>query len=190
MKIKCLFLVTLILAFASTGFAQTNKNQVPAQTANTIKRLGVFTNMKFSQEHQSGYSVELWQEKDRLFGYFLSAQGLTGDTPTGLLEDVMFDAKTGKLSFRARLSTGMTVNKNNEEVPTRDVYQFKGSLKGQKLTGILEHADALDSSATGEKTNVSLQKSKSESASMSQVKSYDEWKKQADEILALRGPKW
>ena len=121
MKINCLFLVALILAFASTGFAQTNKNQVPAQTANTVKRLGVFTHMKFSQEHQSGYSVELWQEKDRLFGYFLSAQGLTGDTPTGLLEDVMFDAKTGKLSFRARLSTGMTVNKNNEEVPTRDV---------------------------------------------------------------------
>jgi hypothetical protein len=103
---------------------------------------------------------------------------------------VMFDPKTGKLSFRARLSTGMTVNKNNEEVPTRDVYQFEGALKGQLLTGVLEHTNALDSSAMSEKTRVSLRKSKSETDSMSKAKSYDEWKKEADEILEFRGPKW
>lgn len=181
MKIKCLFLIALLLAITSINFAQ---------TPSPVKRLGVFTNMKFSEEHQSGYSVELWQEKDRFFGYFLSSAGLIGDTPTGLLEDVAFDPKTGKLSFRARLSMGMTLDKNNKEVPSRDVYQFKGALKGQRLTGVLEYTNALDSSAKGEKTNVSLRKSKSATASMSQAKNYDAWKKEADEILQFRGPKW
>ncbi len=64
MKIKCLFLTVLLLAVTSVGFAQ---------SADSVKRIGVFTNMKFSQEYQSGYSVELWQEKDRFFGFFLSA---------------------------------------------------------------------------------------------------------------------
>lgn len=78
------------------------------QSNRAVKRLGVFTNMRFTREHQYGYSVELWQEKDRVFGLFLSSEGLSGDTPTGLLEDAAFDAKTGRLTFRARLSTGMT----------------------------------------------------------------------------------
>lgn len=181
MKIKALFLTALLLACSSVGFAQ---------AVGTVKRIGVFTNMKFSQEHQAGYSVELWQENGRFFGFFLSAAGLVGDTPTGLLEDVTFDPKTGKLNFRARLSTGMTMNKNNEEVPSRDTYQFRGSLKAQQLTGVLTHTSGLDPSAKGERKNVSLKKSKSETSSMSKAKSYDEWKKEADEILNLRGPKW
>lgn len=146
--------------------------------------------MRYSGEHQSGYSVALWQEKGRLFGLFLVAAGLAGDTPTGLLEDVVFDSKTGKLSFRGRLSTGSTFNENNEQVPTRDIYRFNGTLKGQKLTGTLEHTDALNQSATGTRTNVSLTRSKGESESMAGAKSYDEWRRGADEILKLRGPKW
>lgn len=181
MKIKVLFLTVFLLATTSFSFAQ---------TTGSVKKLGVFTNMKFTQEHQYGYSVELWQEQDRIFGFFLSSQGLIGDTPTGLLEDVRFDSKTGKLEFRARLSNGSTFDKNNQQIPTRDVYRFKGFLKGQKLAGVLEHTDALSQSPVSKKANVSLQKSKSESAAMSKAKSYDEWKTEADEILNLRGPKW
>jgi hypothetical protein len=115
---------------------------------------------------------------------------LIGDTPTGLLEDVAFDPKTGRLTFRARLSTGSTFNGNNGQVPTRDVYRFNGTLRGQKLTGVLEHTDASDRAAAGTKKNVSLRRSKSASGSMIKARSYEEWKKEADEILKLRGPKW
>jgi hypothetical protein len=165
-------------------------NHAPAQSAGVVKRLGVFTNMRFTREHQYGYSVELWQEKGRLFGFLLVSAGLAGDTPTGLLEDAVLDPKTGRLTFRARLSTGSTFNKNNEQVPTRDVYRFNGTLRGQTLTGILEHADASDRSATGTKSSISLRRSKSESESMIEARSYNEWKKEADEILKFRGPKW
>ena len=183
----------LLLAFGLSVHGQTShksNNQAPARSAGVVKRLGVFTNMRFTEEHQYGYSIELWQEKERLFGFLLVSEGLIGDTPTGLLEDVAFDAKAGRLTFRARLSTGATFNGNNEQVPTRDVYRFKGTLKGRKLTGVLEHTDALDRAATGTKKNVSLRKSESESESMVEARSYDEWKKEADEILKLRGPKW
>jgi hypothetical protein len=192
--IKRLVLLNFFLLLAS-GFSvhgQTNhnsNNQAPARPI-VVKRLGVFTNMRFTREHQYGYSVELWQEKNRLFGFLLVSEGLIGDTPTGLLEDIRFNSKTGRLTFRARLSTGTTFSKNNEQVPTRDVYRFNGILKVQKLMGVLQHTDALDRAATNTKTNVSLRRSKSESGSQIEAKSYDEWKKEADEILKLRGPKW
>lgn len=181
----------LLLATGFSVHGRTNpKAQAPARSGSVVKRLGVFTNMRFTREHQYGYSVELWQEKDRLFGLLLVSEGLSGDTPTGLLEDVTFNPKTGRLTFRARLSTGSTFNQNNEQIPTRDVYRFNGTLKGPKLTGVLEHTDALHPAATGTKKSVSLRRSKSESASMIEASSYDEWKKEADEMLKLRGPKW
>jgi hypothetical protein len=193
--IKGLILLNIFLLLA-TGFSvhsQTNLKsnaQAPARSAGVVRRLGVFTNMRFTGEHQYGYSVELWQEKDRLFGLLLVSEGLIGDTPTGLLEDVVFDHGTGKLTFRARLSTGSTFNSNNEQVPTRDVYRFNGTLKGQKLAGVLEHTDALGQAASSTKKNVSLRRSKGESESMIKARSYDEWEKEAAEILKLRGPKW
>ena len=193
--IKGLMLLSffLLLANCFSVHAQTNRKSnynAPARSANVVKRLGVFTNMRFTREHQYGYSVELWQEKNRLFGFLLVSEGLIGDTPTGLLEDVVFEPKTGRLTFQARLSTGSTFNSNNEQIPTRDVYRFNGTLKSQKLTGVLEHTDALDRVATSTKKNVSLRRSKSESGSMIEARSYKEWEKEANEILKLRGPKW
>jgi hypothetical protein len=173
---------------AQAGYA--SGNRVAAQSAGAVKRLGVFTNMRFTKEHQYGYSVELWQEGGRLFGLLLVSDGLAGDTPTGLLEDVAFDSKTGKLSFRARLSTASTFNKNNEQVPTRDLYRFDGTLRGQTLAGVFAHSDASNETAAATKKRVILRRSKSESASMLQATSYDDWKREADEILKLRGPKW
>jgi hypothetical protein len=164
--------------------------RAPAQSAAAVKRLGVFTNMRFTKEHQYGYSVELWQEGGRLFGLLLVSDGLAGDTPTGLLEDVAFDAKTGRLSFRSRLSTGSTFSQSNEEVPTRDLYRFDGTLRGQTLAGVFEHSDAASEKADATKKRVTLRRSKTESASMMQAASYDDWKREADEILKLRGPKW
>lgn len=194
-RLTMLMLLSLFLLPATglNNYSQANpktNHQAPARSADEVKRLGAFSNMRFTREHQYGYSVKLWQEGDRLFGFLLVSNGLIGDTPTGLLEDVVFDAKTGKISFRARLSTGSTLNKNKEQIPTRDLYRFKGALKGRKLTGILEYTDALTPSATAMKTNVSLRRSKSESELMMEAKSYDEWKKEADEMLQLRGPKW
>lgn len=197
MKIKFVLTSALLLlnVFAAaqsktkSGVEQPVK-KIGSQSHRTIKRLGVFTNMRFTAEHQYGYSVELWQEKNRVFGLFLSSEGLSGDTPTGLLEDAALDSKTGRLTFRARLSTGMTVDKNNREVPTRDVFQFEGVLRNRNLSGTITHTDDSTGTAIKTKKKISLALSKSQTAEMNAAQSYDEWKKAADEILALRGPKW
>jgi hypothetical protein len=183
----------LLLAASFNIYGQTPhkaNNQSTAESAAVIKKLGTFTNMKSNGEHAWGYSVELWQEESRLFGFFLSIEGLIGDTPTGLLEDISFDSETGKLSFRARLTKGVTFNQKDELVPTRDVFRFEGILKDKILTGVLEYSNALTPSAKSGKTNVILHRSKKQSGSMLEAKSYDEWKKTADKILKFRGPKW
>jgi hypothetical protein len=61
-----------------------------SQSPNPIVTIGAFTNMRYDGEHAHGYTAELWRERDRIFGFFLSSPGLAGDTPTGLL-DVRFD---------------------------------------------------------------------------------------------------
>lgn len=181
---------SLIRDFGNAPAVEQPVKRFSGQSKQAIKRLGVFTNMRLTAEHQYGLSVELWQEKDRIFGLFLSSAGLIGDTPTGLLEDVSFDPATKRLAFRARLSTAVTFDQNNREIPTRDVFEFKGVLKNRNLTGILVHRDDSTGSATVSKKKISLGLSKSQTAAMSQPPSYEEWKKSADEILALRGPKW
>lgn len=180
MKIKFVFLLAFFLIGSSAAFAQANRG---------VKKLGVFTNMKFSGEHQTGTSVELWQENNRVFGLFLSSDGLAGDTPTGLLEDVTYEPQSGRLTFRARLSTGMTIDKGGKEVPSRDVFQFAGMLAKRTLIGTLTHTDSAVKPATRSKKRVTLPYSKRETAQMDGSKTYQEWKKSADEILALRGPK-
>src|ERR671929_129905 len=101
----------LLSAACTSVHGQTGRRRVrrtAPHPVDAVRRLGVFTDMRYTVEHQYGYSVELWREKDRAFGFLLVSAGLAGDTPTGLLEDVAYDLKTGRLTFRARLSTGST----------------------------------------------------------------------------------
>ncbi len=85
---KMLMILTLFLlpAIGFNIYGQTpvklNK-QSSAQSVQSAKKLGVFSNMRSTAEHQYDYKVELWQEGDRVFGLFLASEGLIGDTPTG-----------------------------------------------------------------------------------------------------------
>jgi hypothetical protein len=160
------------------------------RSLNRIVAIGAFTNMKYDEEHAYGYTAQLWREQDRIFGFFLSSQGLMGDTPTGLLEDVRFDSSSGKISFRARLTTGLFSNRQFHNVPSRDIFRFTGFLKKGRLVGTLEITNGLTPEEAPRSERIRLNRSKSESESMIEAQSYDDWKNQADEILKFRGPKW
>jgi hypothetical protein len=54
--------------------------------------VGEFSNVRHTAEHAYGYSVMLWNDGDQLFGLFSAANGLAGDTPVGLLENVQLDS--------------------------------------------------------------------------------------------------
>ena len=160
------------------------------QSTKPIIKVGAFSNVRYTAEHAYGYTAELWREQNRIFGFFLSSQGLMGDTPTGLLEDVRYEPRTGEITFQARLTTGLFSNREFHMVPSRYVYRFKGILKRRHMIGTLEIANALTPTEAPSREKIKLKLSQKESEVMIDAQSYIEWREKADEILKFRGPKW
>ncbi len=156
--------------------------------SSSVSVVGEYTNMRFTAEHAYGYTVELWREGGRLFGLFLASDGLQGDTPTGLLERVVLDPPTGGLSFFAKLTTGLAYLGPEKQVPTRDPFEFRGTLSTQMLAGTLRRSDMLRPKSALLIEQVRLRKGTG--SLMIHPASYTEWKRWADEILKLRGPRW
>lgn len=175
--------IVLLIALAqpiSVSFAQSPEAPL------TI--VGEFSNMRFTEEHAYGNSVQLWQQGDKLFGFFEASEGLAGDTPAGLLEGVQFDPRTGALSFKAKLTMGVVLMQPGRQEPSRDLFEFRGTLGKDVLTGTLTQRDMLRPQATPVTSQVRLRKQSSDS--MIKARTYAEWKKSADEILKFRGPRW
>jgi hypothetical protein len=152
-----------------------------------IRTIGEFSNMRYTEEHAYGYTVQLWRDGDAVIGLFLASEGLQGDTPTGMLENVKFDSRRGTLSFTARLTTGVNISGGRQE-PSRDLFEFSGILKTTVLTGTLRRSDPRQPSRLSSRERVQL-KIQAQDPMLSAA-SYAEWKRQADEILNRRGPKW
>lgn len=156
----------------------------------SVNAVGEFTNVKSNGEHEWGYSVQIWQQEDKIYGLISgqSASRLIGDAPAGLLENVKFDSKTGKLSFRAKLTLGLFAGK-----PSQNIYEFEGILTKKKLVGNLIVTNELCPDKCLEKKKITLPKSKELSSEMEEFntyKSYSDWKEYADKILSFRGPDW
>jgi hypothetical protein len=159
----------------------------PAAAA--VAFVGEFSNMHHTSEHAYGYSVQLWRNGYKLFGFLSDADGFAGDTPTGLLEDVHFDAATGALSFTAKLSVGSVYLGKGQQEATHDFFTFKGTFQNEKiLSGTLTHADKLQPGQVPISERLRLVKTGRHSAI--EATSYDGWKQSADRILEFRGPKW
>jgi hypothetical protein len=155
--------------------------------AGGIVTLGTFCNSRHAEDHTDGYTVQLWRQGDRVFG-FLSVEALSGDGPIGSLYNVKFEERVGKLSFEAKLTTGMRLLADNSQQPSRDVFRFRGVLVKDTLAGNLTHSDLLDPASGETPIRIRLQKQAPEA--MTEPKTYAEWKTAAEEILKLRGPKW
>jgi hypothetical protein len=180
----------LLLCYCSVGAAQTAGCQSIADTAQ-ISEVGAFSNMRHTDEHAYGYSVMLWRAEDCLFGFFESSQGLAGDTPIGALQNLKYDSNTDRLSFSAKLTTGMVrVKDSNGLTFSRDLFVFDGNLKDNTLTGVIIYTLQNDRNFTPTHTEVVLERSKSEAEFMQGSKTYGEWVGKWQPILQRRGPKW
>lgn len=156
-----------------------------------IQPVGAFSNMRFTEEHAYGYTLELWRAGNCLFGLFESSEGLSGDTPTGMLDQVRHDAATGKLTFGARLTMGVTKPKNATDwVPSRDLFEFSGRLGPRVIKGKLRQSDQLQPGVSTIEREIVLPLSKQQGEFMIRAANYGEWRKQAEPILKARGPKW
>jgi len=158
-----------------------------ASASSPVTTVGEFSNMRHTAEHTYGYSVQLWRSEGMLFGLFLAANGLEGDTPTGVLEDVKYSVTTGKLSFKSKLSVGF-IYTGSRWVPSHDLFEFDGSLSGNGLNGGLKHFDMLHTEVAPEPVSVHLKRVSSES--MVDAPTYEEWQRATQAILVRRGPKW
>ena len=147
-----------------------------AQAPRPITFVGEFSNMRYTEEHAYGYIVQLWREGANVFGLFLASEGLAGDTPTGLLDDLKYDPRSGKLSFKAKLTMG--IDARNQ--PSHDLFEFDGKMSAAAVSGVLKHGAATE--------RINLRKLQPDTA-LPQPRTYDEWRRQTDEILRRRGPK-
>jgi hypothetical protein len=161
---------------------------LPVSALDPVVFVGEFSHMRQTAEHAYGYSVQIWRQGDKLFGLFSDTSGLSGDTPTGILEDVEFDPQFGKVSFSAKLSVASIYTGNGKQQPTHDLFTFRGMLAGNLLSGVLEHTDKLHSNSQPTTSKVRLVRDRN--PSMIECHTYAEWKQSADQILRFRGPKW
>jgi len=182
MKIWLRFILGLMIFTLTSAYAQTNQTSLP------VEEVGDFSNMRFTEEHQYGYEVRLWKQGDNFFGLFSASAGLAGDTPTGLLEKISFVPSSGKLSFTARLTTGMTFV-HDKETPSHDLFEFDGLLNGHSVSGNLKHQDMLFPALKPEIEKIKLQRQPTE-ATEPMPATYLEWRHELDPMLKRLGPRW
>lgn len=151
--------------------------------------LGIYSNMRYTEEHAYGTQLELWQQEENIFGHFLHAVGSISDTPTGRLENLIFDPKTGRLSFTSRLTLGLHHCSEHESAPSRDVFEFEGVFSREAMTGTLKHKSAFHPETPATREEIVLKKIE-EKYSGKIYKNRTEWEEDTRQILAFRGPKW
>jgi hypothetical protein len=84
----------------------------------------------------------------------------------------------------------MFFSKEYDNVPSRDVFEFEGTLTSARLAGTLSTTNELCPDKCPEKKKIDLPRSKDWSSMMSGFKTYAEWKADADETLKSLGPEW
>jgi hypothetical protein len=114
-----------------------------------ISDVRVYSNMRYTKEHEYGFSVELWKCEGSYAGMLYYSPGmLVGNTPRGLLEQVYLDPTSvdpasGRLSFKGRLSLGEHACPDHKPQPSREAVRFDGMIDGGTLSGTLVLSDAL-----------------------------------------------
>jgi hypothetical protein len=178
--LACSLLVLISAGAATSAFARAPDRSIPV--------VGEFSNIRYTEEHAYGYAVELWRDGGSIIGLFLAAEGLQGDTPAGILKDVKFDSRTGALSFTAKLSVGVGVLSDGRQEPSRDLFEFSGTLTPTALNGTLTRSDQRHPLRPASRERVELKIRPQEI--MHAAGTYAGWKRQTDEILKRRGPRW
>jgi hypothetical protein len=168
-----------LLAFCSTVIAQ--------DPARPIRAIGQFSNIRYIEEHADGYAIDLWRDGDSVIGLFHVAAGFQRDTPTGMLDNVKFNSRTGALSFSARLTTGVEFLPGGRQEPSLDLFEFSGVLKRTILSGTLKRSDLREPSRKGTQERVDLEIQSQ--ADLLPAVNYADWKLRADEVLKRLGPK-
>jgi hypothetical protein len=152
---------------------------------------GDYTNQHFTAEHCVGYELQLWKLNGQLYGALSYCAGLTGDTPIGYIDHVVWNATTGKLTFDAKLTFGNDgPGKDGKDVMSKDFYQFDGTLTATLLSGKMTHEDMAQDHPSPDTATVRLKLDKSMTKMMDKYPTVEAWKVVFDDYMTDRGPKW
>ncbi len=131
-----------------------------------LKRFGFYSNETSSAgEHSDGYTLRLWIRHGSLFGLLKQHEGLIGDGPEGLLSDIKYDKKTGKIAFNARVYYCINSNGINWNI------HFEGHITNKKVVGLLS-SDA----PSAEKRQVVLSRCCEDAPLFKDYGTYETWK--------------
>lgn len=159
-----------------------------------VETLGVYSNVRITgsgdDPHAEGYDCELYRENGQVFGLFYSSQGMVGDTPRGRLQDVRYDPVKRTLFFRAKLTLGQEINRDTgpDGRPSRDLFEFDGTLDGKRLSGSLTHRDGYRPNEPGERETVTLKLDRERSAQAREFAPASRKAWQAEDLPM--GPQW
>jgi hypothetical protein len=166
--------------------------QTPANGG--FKYFGEWSNVVVSQSedpHASGYTLQLWKNNGKLVGFLSEFVGPPADPPIGPLQDVTLDPNSGKFSFSAKLTTGVTFSPGHRDgAPSRTLYKFDGVLSESEVKGIFEKEDHLDNTPSTRLEATLERKREPTTDSYWNQKTFREWEEFFAPIVRARGPKW
>jgi hypothetical protein len=149
-----------------------------------------WADVKISQgedPHAYGINIQLFKHDASWSGFISEFVGSGFDPPSGRLNDLQVDENAGAISFSAKLSVGVVQLPGNKEwTPAKNLYEFKGSINKDSISGSLIRK-RIDDAISPQNENVVL-KRKDPDANATGV-SYEQWNKTWEQILKARGPK-
>jgi hypothetical protein len=155
-----------------------------------IKSIGCFLNVQSNGEHASGYVVRLWFQGDQIIGLIDYYRGLAGGPPIGILTNVRYDALTGKLSFKAKLTSGLHSCRIHRNVPSHDLLSFEGFLKPDGLVGNIRLVDQLDSPPVVIDSRNSFVMLRDAGCLTKNYRNHAAWWQEWEPVYKARGAKW
>lgn len=158
----------------------------------SVEVVGTYSNVRATEEHAYGIEVDLWRSGNTLFGILYYAEGIMGDAPRGLLQDVVYQPGTRLLSFSVKLSRGLHFCKDHSNVPSRDVVEFSGTHDADSLVGTMTLIDSLDAKIVSSE-RIALRKSDERTKFLNDwtFQNVAEWKQRYWEAIHKPlGPKW
>ena len=150
-----------------------------------------WSDVKVSQgedPHAYGINIQLFKHDASWSGFISEFVGPGFDPPSGKLNDLRVDENAGTISFSAKLSVGVVQLQGSKEwTPAKNLYEFKGSINKDAISGALTRKRIDDETVTPERENLAL-KQEDPDANAPAV-SYEQWNKTWEQILKVRGPK-
>lgn len=139
--------------------------------------------------HASGVEIELYKHAGAWAGFMSQWVGPVADPPVGKLDNLQVDESNGRMSFTAKLSLGVTIVKDTRSTaPTRDLFEFAGTIDANAISGTLSHKRADAPAGRTRQQPISLERQSRDSGTP--ALSYAGWLKIWNDVMKVRGPKW